>query len=217
MLISISLENKRSPKEYAWYKFTGVRSISIPKSDPGAEVETDDLFGIRSVGENYHLIFRDHPTLLFRVPARVGALILKRSEGWSGKVGRYAVSAGLGLQKPKAKPKDNKPFVPPKEDLPELDSGAKALTSRLKKIGVVGMSGLKFLMSQEPLPNEVIYYFDANTVYRALAKQKGLKVLPKSWGDEIEAMIEQIAPDLDIECATVRYHGELKHLLSVEK
>lgn len=225
MLISISLENKRSPKEYGWYKFTGIRNVAIPLSKPSAEMETGDIYGIRSVGENFHLIYKDHPNLLFRVPAKLGQLIIKRSEGWSGKVGRYAVSSGVPKTvedtkprpRPRPKPTDDGPFVPPSTKLPAGKLDEKSLTSRLKKLDVVGMRGIRFLMSQEPLPDEMVYYYDADSVYRAYSRQLGIKVLPKTWGDDIEAMIEELAPDLDIECATVKYMGEVKHLLSVEK
>lgn len=223
MLIVVSATNKRSAKDFDWYKFKGKRSVEIPKSNPEADISENDIFGVRKVGENYQLIFKEYPEILFRLSEKVALLVLKRSVGWTGTVGRIKVFAGsIGGAEPKPANTlmDNKPFVPPKEPksaktkFVALEENTQ-LTKQLKSLDIDGMKSLKFLQAQELIPGEVVYYYEIRNVYNQYLKNNGYRVAPKNWGDEIEALIESMEPDLDIECNTVRYLGEVKHIMSV--
>lgn len=222
MLVSISLASNSAVitvANYAWYKYTLKRKQTFDEAHKEyiLELNADDVFGIRKAGSVYHLIMKQYPEFKFKLTQEQVDKLVTGSVGWKGKIKGVVVSAGIGGKDPKVKPVvkpvGSENIKPPRTS----NSGGedKELTAKLKKLRIKGFDQIKFLHKESFLPNEITYYYDISAVYTAYAASKGFDKKPKTWGDEIEALVEKSMPDLDIECGTVNYLGKPLKLMSV--
>lgn len=204
MLLSLSAV-VRLPTDYIWYSFTGKRALNLPDNshkDFSFSVETGDVFGLRVVGQKYHLIPKVNPGIIFKIDRAVGETLIGRSALWYGRVGKYAI---------KKPPKDSDQFVEPKRNTATGKFEDKELTARIHHLKIKGMDRAQFLLMQENIPNELTYYYDIGEAYKHFVGTK----IPIGWGDMMESRVEKIAPDLDVECASINFLGRVVHMMEV--
>jgi hypothetical protein len=211
MLISISVT-----PSYAWYSYVLKRKLSYGNAHKEyvLELNEGDIFGVRKAGRVFYLIVKDYTDIVFKLTTEEAEDLIKKCKGWSGKIDKKIVSAGIGGKDLRVRPSVAETKI--KAPRTSGNSGEnKELTATLKKLRIKGIADIKFLHKESFLPNEITYYYDITSLYNAYAISKRFDSKPKTWGDAIEEMIEKLISNLDVECGTVNYLGKPTKLMSV--
>lgn len=100
MFITTSARKNLDPRKYEWFVYKG-RTARFNVED-GSKIEYDltlakgEKFGVRKFRGAYYLVDAAVLSFQLRLQSVDAERILANSKGWSGKVGKYNVSAGQG-------------------------------------------------------------------------------------------------------------------------
>lgn len=214
---------KTTPKDYEWYQYKGKRTVTVADGHPKYDIDiiTDEVFGVRRASKFNYVVDKSDPSIVFKIGDKQLASLYKRSRGWSGKVGRYTVTAGQfgALDKPKSsvdtsvKPPKVKPVTvntvsnskrAPNADDPAIRASLKSTKS--------GLERAVFLFSEEILPGEWRYYYDIDKCLEKYRDAKG-KLKPR-WEAAVQKILDS-KTRLETDVTVTNYKGNLIHLLTV--
>lgn len=187
MLLFVSLSAPRLPKikieDCDWYRFEGVRKVSVENPDFLADIEAKDRFGVIVLKNKFYLLHHDAPEVVFPIDAKIARSLLGRSKPYSGKIKGVKVSGKKlnTLAQPKLPPR---PKPTNKAEIYEVDNSDikedKKLTEKIRKAKISGANRLDFLAAV-PMPTmETYYYYDASDShlpFTAMPKEKWAKAL----------------------------------------
>lgn len=224
MIIPLALlaeaATKRTPKDYEWYKFGGKRSVKIPDGHKSysMEIEPNECFGIRKRGKLIYLVDQNDYDIEFKLTSVQASSLLKRSKGWSGKVGRYTVSAGsfAAQDKPANTLTDKEPPKPsPRVTVnssrkPNVDDPK--IRAVMKSTKIPGIERAALLFSEEVLPGEWYYYYDLTLCLEKYKDSKG-KLKPR-WEVAVQNIFDT-KTRLEAHCSMTNYKGANIPLLVV--
>ena len=197
------------PKNYRWVKFTGVRPVTYKKGKVTIELHTGSVYGFRMYRRGlFYIISKDELDVQFSITANDMRLLLGRSAGYEGRVGRVKVENGkpsttlvrdnnaVTPKEPKHKPSEVKPFEP------------KAYSVLLRKMNVENAKTIKYIGHKRSISdNDVEYYFDCSKVAASLGK---------TWETKLETQaLKLIQADVTIGCTDVMYNNRVTQVIII--
>lgn len=90
--------------KYKWYKYAG-KELAFTENrhheDYELHLHPGNIFGVRRIGKAYLVLHKSSPEIIFELKKIEVDRIVEHSNGWSGKVKKITVKAGVGgLEKP---------------------------------------------------------------------------------------------------------------------
>lgn len=89
---------------YKWFKYGGKEltfSENRHNEDYELELHPENVFGVQKIGQNYLVLHKQSPDIEFQLKKAEVDRLIAHSHGWSGKIKKITVKAGVGgLDKP---------------------------------------------------------------------------------------------------------------------
>ena len=144
--------DKATAKKYKWFQFEGEHPLEFGSNFNNPEyvlhIVKNNVVGIREYGGKYWLIHANSPDIVFRLKPHEYTRVFDNCKGWSGKIGRVKVEAGVGGKEKPVTPivppvvpevkaptmKDGKPKVKPKSGLLKIKNMDVSESSNLRKV-----------------------------------------------------------------------------------
>tara|TARA_Y100001963_G_scaffold127143_1_gene180308 strand:- start:3964 stop:4608 length:645 start_codon:yes stop_codon:yes gene_type:complete len=207
-------------QKFRWYKFDGIRTVRFERAHKqyDLEIEKGDVFGIRVARNKIQLLHSDETSITFKVDAKEIKRVIDKSNGFKGKVDGERVLPGTQGKDMRAqsKPKGKAPKHTTPLDMPELRE-QKQLSVNIRKVKFPGIKSAKWLTAQLDIDGETpIHYYDVKSTLLNYRRKMSLPVGKYGdWADELAATVENAIPGVYCEAGTVRYQGNLVHVLVV--
>lgn len=100
---------------YKWFKYGGKEltfSENRHNEDYELELHPDNIFGVQKIGQTYLVLHKQSPDIEFRLKKVEVDRLIEHSHGWSGKIKKITVKAGVGgLDKPPVEPPPDKSHI----------------------------------------------------------------------------------------------------------
>jgi hypothetical protein len=211
-----------SVKDYRWYKFDGVRTVTFDNAHKNYELEIEkgEVFGIRVVKNKIHILHRDDPTIVFKADPKFVKRVVDKSNGFRGKVGNTKVEPGMQGKDVKQLSKPLGNSSAPKHarvltQQPMVED--KAITRKLQSVKFPGLKSAKWYLTQPDVDGETpVHFYDVTKTLLNYRRKHGLKVNEEGdWADELGATVEQAIPGTYCEAGTVKENGKLMQVLAI--
>lgn len=205
--------------DYSWYKFEGKRKAKFENAhkDYDLEVEPNEKYGIKLGKKYFYLVHQDEPTLEFKLVPKMARNLIGRSVGFSGKIGKVKVKAGIygsDASKAAAKPNPAPVHSTPFQAVALVENPK--LTKQLREVKFPGLKRIKYILTQRPIEEEVYQYYDVTESLIAYRRKHKLKI--NDYGffrRDLEDTVEAAIPGLDVEIGYVKHDDQIKQVLVV--
>ena len=91
---------KELADKFRWFKYEGTQELEFKAEfnhpDYILDIKRNGIVGLREYGKKYWCVHANDPDIVFRLRRNEYTRVIDNCKGWSGKVGRTKVKAGIG-------------------------------------------------------------------------------------------------------------------------